>query len=347
MGSVTVTGGTWSITSSTLAEGTRNIRASRRRCQQRLRRLLDLSVTIDTTAPSGQTISADDGLINAAEASSTSFTFAGAEVGATYDLTVTSSGGGGSATATGTITSATEQITGIDVSGLPDGTLTYSSVLTDPAGNAAGAVTDTATLDTTAPSGQTISADDGLINAAEASSTSFTFAGAEVGATYDLTVTSSGGGGSVTATGTVSSATQQITGIDVSGLRRRHAHLFVVLTDPAGNAAGAVTDTATLDTGCAHRRRQHGRRGRRGRQRDGDEHRPRVHRRDRHRYQPSLHPERHHQRYRGAERRRPARTARRSRRPTSTPVTWRSVTTTPRRPRAASPSPSPTRPATC
>ena len=60
---------------------------------------------------------------------------------------MTSSGGSGSVTGSGTIASATQQVTGINVSSLPDGTLTYSVTLTDPAGNIGSPVTATTTLD--------------------------------------------------------------------------------------------------------------------------------------------------------------------------------------------------------
>ncbi len=109
------------------------------------------NATVDNVAPSGHSVSFDSGIINAADATSISFTFAGAEVGAGYSYTVTSSGGGAPVTDTGTIATATDQISGIDVSGLNDGTLTLSVTLTDAAGNAASAVTDTATLDGSAP----------------------------------------------------------------------------------------------------------------------------------------------------------------------------------------------------
>ena len=49
------------------------------------------------------------------------------------------------------MSSATDQITGLNLSGLGDGTLTLSVTLTDTAGNAATAVTNTATLDTSLP----------------------------------------------------------------------------------------------------------------------------------------------------------------------------------------------------
>lgn len=152
LGYADVTGGTWSLTVASLGEGTHNLRAYQIDAADNTSdSTAILAVTVDTTAPSGHGISADDSTINNNEKTSTSFTFSGAEVGTTYDLTVSSSGGGTNVTASGTVGSSTEQITGIDVSGLNDGTLTYSVVLTDTAGNAAGAVTDTATLDTTGP----------------------------------------------------------------------------------------------------------------------------------------------------------------------------------------------------
>ena len=47
-------------------------------------------------------------------------------------------------TGSGSVTSATQDITGINVSSLPDGTLTYSVTLTDVAGNTGAAATATA-----------------------------------------------------------------------------------------------------------------------------------------------------------------------------------------------------------
>jgi len=102
----------------------------------------------DVTAPLGYSVTMDQAVIDANNADAVSFTFAGAEVGTDYDYTYTSSGGAGSVTGTGTIVSATDQISGIDLSGLPDGTITLSATLTDPSNNTGAAATDTATKDT-------------------------------------------------------------------------------------------------------------------------------------------------------------------------------------------------------
>ncbi|MEJ2043084.1 MAG: cadherin-like domain-containing protein, partial [Reinekea sp.] len=203
---------------------------------------------LDTVAPSGQSVVFDDTSLNGSEATGTSFTFSGGEVNTSYSYSISSSGGGTAVTGSGTLTTATDRISSVDVSGLPDGTLTLSVILTDAAGNAATAVTDTATLDATAPSGQSIAFDDATISSSEATSTSFTFSGAEVSASYSYSINSSGGGTPVTGSGTLTTTTDQIGSVDVSGLSDGTLTLSFILTDTAGNAATAVTDTTTLDT---------------------------------------------------------------------------------------------------
>jgi hypothetical protein len=100
------------------------------------------TVTIDTVAPSGYTVNWDQVSINGSNETAASFTFAGAEVGTDYSYTITSSGGIGSVSDTGTIATATDQITGIDVSSLPNGDLTLSVTLTDSVGQTGTAATD-------------------------------------------------------------------------------------------------------------------------------------------------------------------------------------------------------------
>ena len=201
---------------------------------------------LETVAPSGYTIAANQAVVNIAASTNTGFTFSGAELNATYNYTVTSSGGTGSVSGSGTVTSATEQVTGVNVSTLPDGTLTFSVTLTDEAGNVGNPATATATLNTAAPSGYTITADRAVINASQAVSTGFTFAAATTGTTYNYTVTSSGGAGSVSGSGSVTSATQDITGINVSGLPDGILTYSVTLTNAVGNPGVAATATAAL-----------------------------------------------------------------------------------------------------
>lgn len=205
---------------------------------------------IADTAPTGYTVSWDDALINASEASSTTFTVSNAEVGATINYSISSSGDGNTSSVSGSesVTSSTQQVTA-DVSSLTDGTLTVEVSLTDDGNNTGDNETDnSATLDQTAPAGYSVSIDQNPINAANDEAVGFTFAGAEVGATYNYTFSSSGGGTNVTGSGTISTATDQITGIDVSGLGDGTITLSVVLTDDADNEGSAATDTKTKYT---------------------------------------------------------------------------------------------------
>uniref|UniRef100_UPI00227AF889 Calx-beta domain-containing protein n=1 Tax=Algoriphagus sp. PAP.12 TaxID=2996678 RepID=UPI00227AF889 len=89
----------------------------------------------DDIAPSGYTVNIDQDPITQDNDDAVSFTFAGAEIGTTYEYTFTSSGGGTPVTGSGTILTTTDQITGIDLSGLGIGTITLSVNLTDASNN--------------------------------------------------------------------------------------------------------------------------------------------------------------------------------------------------------------------
>ncbi|GAA5040662.1 hypothetical protein GCM10011506_41460 [Marivirga lumbricoides] len=202
----------------------------------------------DTSAPEEYSVNIDQTSITEANQSSVSFTFANAEVGATYNYSFTSSGGGTEVSGTCTITTATDQITGIDLSGLQDGTVTLSVTLTDNAGNTGPEVTDTVVKDVAAPAGYTVSIDQTEINNSNKNALSFTFNSAEVGATYNYSINSSGGGANVTGTGVIVTPADQITGIDVSGLNDGLLTLSVTLTDVAGNIGEPATSTVIKKT---------------------------------------------------------------------------------------------------
>ena len=202
----------------------------------------------DLSPPTGYSVAIDQAEITTTNQTTASFTFAGAEVGATYNYTFSSDGGGTNVMGSGSIATATDQITGIDLSGLEDGTVTLSVTLTDSFGSTGTAATDTASKDTTAPTAFTVSIDQGFINSSNQSSASFTFSGAELGTTYSYSFTSSGGGTLSSGTGTIATATDQITGIDLSGLSEGTITLSVTLTDGFGNESSPATDTITKDT---------------------------------------------------------------------------------------------------
>jgi len=106
---------------------------------------------VDNTPPSSYSVSIDQPSINLSNQSSVSFTFTGAEVGTTYNYTISSSGVGTNVVGNGIITSTDQQITNIDLSGLTDGTITLSVTLTDVVGNIGIAETDTRIKDTVRP----------------------------------------------------------------------------------------------------------------------------------------------------------------------------------------------------
>ncbi len=110
----------------------------------------------DKMAPSGYTISIQNltnGYINKAEETDFTFKFAGAEVGATYSYSIDDVIGNGPITGTdlGPIGSATETVSGIDISALADENITVTVSLKDANGNTGGDVTDTDPKDATLP----------------------------------------------------------------------------------------------------------------------------------------------------------------------------------------------------
>ncbi len=203
------------------------------------------TVEKDTSVPSGYSVNMDPSYINSTNAISMSFTFASAEVGTMYQYSIDDTNGATAAvTGSGTIATTTDQITGIDVSGLDDDTITLSVYLTDGFGNTGNTITDTVTKETVVPSGYTVTLDQDPVTSANATAISFTFASAEVGTTYNYSIDDNDDGTSpITGSGTIEAATDQITGIDVSGLDSGTLNLNVTLTDIAGNVGIAATDS--------------------------------------------------------------------------------------------------------
>ncbi|MCR9227354.1 MAG: gliding motility-associated C-terminal domain-containing protein [Flavobacteriaceae bacterium] len=104
--------------------------------------------TKSLAVPSGYNVSIDQSVVNFANQSAVSFTLSNAEIGSTYNYTFSSDGGGANVTGSGSITTVNDQISGIDLSGLGDGSITLSVTLSN--GNGTGAVAnDTADKDIT------------------------------------------------------------------------------------------------------------------------------------------------------------------------------------------------------
>lgn len=142
----------------------------------------------DDAAPTGYTVAFDQGFVNGGNETGVSFTFADAEIQAGYAYTITSDAGMGSVSGSGTIATAADQIAGIDVSSLGDGTLTLSVALTDAATNEGDAATDTVVKDTGAPGVSIATAASAPVNVSF--EVSFTFTEAVTGfVTSDIVVT--------------------------------------------------------------------------------------------------------------------------------------------------------------
>ena len=109
------------------------------------------TAVLDAVAPTGYSAAFLASVVSLANQSATGFQLSGGEIGASYSFSISSSGGGTPVTGSGTVSADPQQITGLNLSGLGDGTLTVSITLTDPLGNAGSAVTSTVPKDTVAP----------------------------------------------------------------------------------------------------------------------------------------------------------------------------------------------------
>ncbi|MBQ4880677.1 hypothetical protein J8M21_26135, partial [Pseudoalteromonas luteoviolacea] len=135
-----------------------------------------------------------------------------------------------------------------DISGLNDGTLTLSVTVSDAAGNAATAVTDTATLDKTKPTVTTFSASDTNLKAGETSTISIVLSEASTTFTSsDITVS----GGSLS-NFSATSSTQYSVLFTPTADSEANATLDIAadtFSDAAGNNNTAATQLPiTVDT---------------------------------------------------------------------------------------------------
>lgn len=166
-----------------------------------------------------------------------------ATAGATISITATDGANTSTAVTTTAGTNGAWTASGIDVSGLSDGTITYTATTTDAAGDTVNA-SKTATKDTVASIAVTLVTDPvTMLNKTNASASGTT----EVGATVMVTVTDG-----TTTTAPVKATVDgsgkwSVTGIDVSSLKDGSITYTATATDAAGNT-GTATKTASKDT---------------------------------------------------------------------------------------------------
>lgn len=127
------------------------------------------------------------------------------------------------------------------IAALPDGVYLVSVVATDALNNASTPVTAPLTVDLQAPQGYSVAIEQNRINKANETALSFLLQGAEIGSSYSYTLTD--GTNSVSGSGNISSATQRVSGMNVSSLAEGTLTLSVVLTDALGNRGAVVTTT--------------------------------------------------------------------------------------------------------
>jgi gliding motility-associated-like protein len=194
------------------------------------------ALVIDAVKPTGYSVQIDQDPIIITNQTAVSFTFAGAEVGAAFDYSFSSSGGGTNVSGNGAVASMTQQVAGIDLTSLAVGTITLSVTLTDPAGNTGDEVSDTAEK----------------LTSIVAAITTQTNVGCNSDNTGSLTVEVSGGVANYTyswSNGTIISGTSSTTN-DLTGLIA--GNYTVTVTDGNGQtatASGTITQPAALLTG--------------------------------------------------------------------------------------------------
>ncbi|WP_240479525.1 Ig-like domain-containing protein [Pseudoalteromonas rubra] len=103
------------------------------------------SITLDNVSPSGQSVAVDQTVINRDNESALSFTLSGLEGSGSFTYQVSDGTNTVSSNSATTITASSQQLTGVDVSALNEGTLTLTVTVSDEAGNASEGVTATVT----------------------------------------------------------------------------------------------------------------------------------------------------------------------------------------------------------
>lgn len=96
------------------------------------------------------------------------------------------------------------------------------------------------------PSGYTAAFVGDTVTNANKSALSFTITSPKTGLTYNYSITSSGGGTALTGSGTLSTTTQTIGGINVTSLPDGILTLSLTLTDSLGGIGAAATDTIPM-----------------------------------------------------------------------------------------------------
>ncbi|HET6876316.1 MAG TPA: Ig-like domain-containing protein [Jatrophihabitans sp.] len=239
----TAAGGNWSFASidaSGLADGPVTLNATATDAAGNTGSATQIPITKDTVAPATPSITTPNAnsYINATS-NGPSYTVSGTkEADSSVVLTVTDQGAAHTITKNIAASSATTWSTAIDTTGLNQGTITYSAVATDAAGNASDAGLTANTKDTVGPTVFVTTVTD-PINNSNQTATSASGSVSDANATTVSVVASDGTNQTAAANATVSSGTWSVAGIDVSSLKNGQITYTATATDAAGNTSSA------------------------------------------------------------------------------------------------------------
>lgn len=206
----------------------------------------NLAIKIDTVAPGAPSIIVPT-YVNSANVAAVPVNGT-AEPGSTLTLTITDPGAAHTLARTVTVNgSGAWTATGLDLTSLNQGTVTYAVKATDAAGNTGSTVTVTSIKDTLVPAAPTISAPL-YVNSANVANVPVSGT-AEAGAAVTLVVTDAGAAHSVTQTATASgTGAWSTTGLNLSALNQGAVTYTATATDAAGNTGASVAVAKTKDT---------------------------------------------------------------------------------------------------
>lgn len=201
----------------------------------------------DDVVPGGYGITITEDLVDSNNQGNIGYTITGIPFLTSYEVTISSSEGGTPIVVNGSTFLASTLNLSEDLSSLPDGIITFTVVLTNILGTEGNPESALVVKNTVAPSGYGVSINQDPIHSGNMSLVGFTISNAEVGANYYYTF-SDGGGTDVSNSGQITLASQQITGIDLSGLADGTITLSVFLSNANGN--GPVETDTSLKGSC-------------------------------------------------------------------------------------------------
>ncbi len=237
--------GAWSLPTlnlSNLNDGTVTLTATATDAAGNVSPTTTATATKDTVAPAAPTLTVP-ATVTGANVASVAVS-GSAEAGATVSLTVTDTGAAHTVTATATANgSGTWSITGLNLTSLSDGQLTFTATATDAAGNTSAPATQSDTKKTTAAAPQFTTAPAQITGDTVAA---VALAGtSDPGASVALTATD-GAGHSASATPTANSSGIWSATMNLSTLNSGPVTFSAQATDIYGNVSTATTTTSRI-----------------------------------------------------------------------------------------------------